>query len=352
MDKPGPSRPRLTSDEIRSILSGLDSEEEDLPEALVSIRCQLHTDENHAIFSGQDSDKDDGDASDAENVFEFISDGEEEYDSDDYGGEEEATFDLSTKDGTQWSSTPLPTSRTRKRNILRQKGGAANFSNLLTAKEIFQSIISPEMCEIILAETNKKAAQVLGENGKHVPFSADELNAFFGLLLFAGVHRSNKEHVDELWKPQHLPMFRATMARNRFREFLRFIRFDDGTTRDERLKADKSTAIRKLWDMLNHNLKIGFSPFETVTVDEQLFGYRGRTKFTQYMPAKPEKYGIKFFWVCDAKTSYPLKGMIYTGKQTDGQRQTNVGERTVMDLVAPYKNSGRTVTMDNFFTGM
>lgn len=317
MDKPGPSRGRLNSQEIRAIVSDLESEEED-------------------------------EASDVEQVMEIVSNDDDDYDSDEFCAEVDMNFDLTTKDGTQWSSKPLPLSQTRKRNILRQKGGAAKFSNLYTAKEVFKSIMTPHMCATILNETNKKASQI---NDRHVPFTEEELDAFFGLLLFAGVHRSNKEHVEELWKPEHLPLFRATISRNRFREFLRFIRFDDGATRDDRSKTDKAAAIKPLWDCLNQNLKKGFTPYGTLTVDEQLYGYRGRTKFTQYMPAKPEKYGIKIFWVCDAKTSYPLQGHIYTGKQTDGQRQTNIGERTVLDLVAPYKNTGRTITMDNFFTG-
>lgn len=322
MDQPGASRQRLHSDEIRALVAEMDSEEDD-------------------------------DASDVEYTTEFVINDDDDYDSDDVL--DEAVFDLSTKDGTQWSSSPLPASQTRKRNILRQHGGAAKYSNMYTAKEVFKTLITPEMCKVIIDETNKKATQVLNnvsEGSKnHVPFTEEELDAFFGILLHAGVHRSNREAVEELWKPQHLPLFRSSMSRNRFREFLRFIRFDDGTTRDVRSKNDKAAAIRMLWESLNLNLKKGFIPYETLTVDEQLYGYRGRTKFTQYMPAKPDKYGIKIFWVCDAKTSYPLQGNIYTGKASDGQRQSNVGERTVLDLVAPYKNTGRTITMDNFFTG-
>lgn len=99
-------------------------------------------------------------------------------------------------------------------------------------------------------------------------------------------------------------------------------------------------------------MTIADKPREYITVDKQLYGYRGRTRFTQYMPLKPEKYGIKIFWACDANNSYPLNGQIYTGKSGDGIRQTNVGECTVLDLVAKYKNSGLNVTMDNFFMSL
>ncbi|XP_050523719.1 piggyBac transposable element-derived protein 4-like [Daktulosphaira vitifoliae] len=104
--------------------------------------------------------------------------------------------------------------------------------------------------------------------------------------------------------------------------------------------------------MLNQNLHKNYKPTENITVDEQLFPYRGHTKFTQYIPSKSAKYGIKVFWACDAANAYPLHGKIYTGKSQDGKRQVNIGERTVLDLVAMYKGSGRNVTTDNFFTSM
>ena len=104
--------------------------------------------------------------------------------------------------------------------------------------------------------------------------------------------------------------------------------------------------------MLNRNLEKAYKTYECITIDEQLFPFRGHTKFTQYIPSKPSKYGIKVFWACDASNAYSLQGQIYTGKPTDGPRQANVNEQTVLNLVSLYKSSGRNVTTDNFFTIM
>ncbi|CAK1602590.1 unnamed protein product [Parnassius mnemosyne] len=111
--------------------------------------------------------------------------------------------------------------------------------------------------------------------------------------------------------------------------FLRFIRFDNESTRNERVKTDKAAPIRDMWTMLNENLKKHYKPNESITVDEQLFPYKGHTKSMQFMPSKPAKYGIKIFWACDSSNAYPLQGQSYTGKPLDGQRQVNVGEKTV-----------------------
>jgi len=101
--------------------------------------------------------------------------------------------------------------------------------------------------------------------------------------------------------------------------------------------------------MLNKNLAKNYKPTTNLTVDKQLFPYRGRTKFTQYILSKSAKYGIKVWWIFDAENSYPLYGQLYTGKSAAG-RESNVGERIVKDLTAPYKGSGRNITTDNLFT--
>ena len=141
------------------------------------------------------------------------------------------------------------------------------------------------------------------------------------------------------------------MSLNRFWNILRFIRLDNQNTRTKRLQSDKAAAIRDVWLMLNQNLVKKYRPTENLTVDEQLFPYRGRTRFTQYISSKPAKYGIKVWWVCDAKNFYPLIGQIFTGK-TGTSREINQGERVVKYLVITYKNSGRNITMDNFFTSL
>ncbi|CAK9816544.1 PiggyBac transposable element-derived protein 4 [Anthophora quadrimaculata] len=92
-----------------------------------------------------------------------------------------------------------------------------------------------------------------------------------------------------------------------------------------------------------------YKPSENLTIDEQLFRYKGRTKFTQYMPSKPAKYGIKIWWISVSENYYPLSGQIYTGKSTLG-REINQGEQVVKNLAGAYKGSGRNITTDNFFT--
>ena len=98
-----------------------------------------------------------------------------------------------------------------------------------------------------------------------------------------------------MWKVDGLPLVRAAMSHYRYKVMLRFIRFDNKSTRAERAKTDKAATIRDIWIMLNKNLEKAYKLYEYITIDEQLFSYRSHTKFTQYILSKPSKYGIKVF---------------------------------------------------------
>lgn len=65
-----------------------------------------------------------------------------------------------------------------------------------------------------------------------------KLQAFFGLLITAGVHTARGKLLDEFWSKEYgLPIFRATMSYPRFSSILMCLGFDDELTRKERKAA-------------------------------------------------------------------------------------------------------------------
>ncbi|KAM3624864.1 uncharacterized protein V6R79_002933 [Siganus canaliculatus] len=111
------------------------------------------------------------------------------------------------------------------------------------------------------------------------------------------------------------------------------------------------------WDMFMSdcflaNCRKQFIPSDCVTIDEQLVPFRGRCMFHQYMPSKPAKYGIKIFWMCDARVPYAIDGTVYTGRQPGQEVQRNLGENVVQQLCSGIRQTGRNITMDNFFTSV
>nr|XP_022901965.1 piggyBac transposable element-derived protein 4-like [Onthophagus taurus] len=84
-----------------------------------------------------------------------------------------------------------------------------------------------------------------------------------------------------------------------------------------------------------------------------LEGFRGRRAFKQYIPSKPNKYGIKIYALVDAKCYFTCNLEVYVGKQPNGPYAVNNSASAVVQrLCEPIKESGRNVTTDNWFTSL
>lgn len=107
--------------------------------------------------------------------------------------------------------------------------------------------------------------------------------------------------------------------------------------------------ILEIWNQFIYNSQCCYKPHENISIDEQLFPTKARCKFTQYMPNKPHKFGIKFWLAVDVQSKYVINGIPYLGKD-ETRNSTPLGEFVVMKLAEPYLHHGRNITTDNFFT--
>ena len=88
------------------------------------------------------------------------------------------------------------------------------------------------------------------------------------------------------------------MSKDRFLYLLAALRFDDQTSRRERIQnGDKLAAISNIYNIFNSNCQTNYTCSEYSVVDEMIVGFRGRCSFTQYLKSKPKKYGIKIMCV-------------------------------------------------------
>jgi hypothetical protein len=181
--------------------------------------------------------------------------------------------------------------------------------------------------------------------------SREELLAFIGLLFIRGATAASKLELESLWSNTWgLPIFKDTMSRNKFRKIMAFLRFDEKSTRSERIGNDKFCMISEIWDRVISNGRCYFSPSPQLTVDEQLLPSKTRCPYTQYIPTKPDKFGIKFWVLCDRDTKFVLNIKPYLGKDYTRAANTDMATHVVMDLVKPYYKGGYNITCDNFFT--
>ena len=100
--------------------------------------------------------------------------------------------------------------------------------------------------------------------------------------------------VSSLWEPESISLVRNVMPRHRFIFLLANLRFDDENTRVHRRRDDNFAPIRGLWDEFIVNCRRYYSPYENVTIDEQLLSFRERCPFRIYMKSKPDKLASRF----------------------------------------------------------
>ena len=91
-----------------------------------------------------------------------------------------------------------------------------------------------------------------------------------------------------------------------------------------------------------------YIPNEVLTVDEQLVGHPCKIPGRTYMPSKPRKYGVKFFWLCEATTGFALKDMIYSGREFNSEPHRNLANDIVMKLCLVYFGAGRDIFVDRY----
>ncbi|XP_011162891.2 piggyBac transposable element-derived protein 4-like [Solenopsis invicta] len=265
---------------------------------------------------------------------------------------EEELIETAT-DGTIWQEIKEGSKpgRAQIHNIFRDTSGPTGYAkrNIMKGKvrTAFSLIIDHHTMEHIRKCTEAEAFRVLGTKWN---LSIAKLYTFIALLYARGAYEAKNLDISYLWNKKWGPaFFSKTMSRNSFTEIMRFIRFNDKNQRSQRLQTDKFALISTVWYKFIENSQICYKPGPYLTVDEQLFPTKARCRFTQYMPNKPDKFGIKFWLASDVNNKYVVNGFPYLGKDERREPSVSFGEFIVLKLVEPYTGHGRNITMDNFF---
>ena len=85
--------------------------------------------------------------------------------------------------------------------------------------------------------------------------------------------------------------------------------------------------------------------------DGYLRRFKGRLFFLQYLPKKPQKWGIKAWVLADSSNGYTWNWKLYTRKE-EGQGEMGLAERVVMELVndGRLEGKGYIIVTDNFYS--
>ena len=189
--------------------------------------------------------------------------------------------------------------------------------------DAFSKYITDEIVELVIRHTNGKITYLISnmsaETLRKNPFLKVtiplEIRAFFGLVLYRGLYQLNTFTVHRLFSERYgPPIFSTTMSRNRFLFLIVSISFDDKTTRANRWKQDRFTAVRELLELFNEQRMTCIRACDYLYLDETLYPMRMQVAFKQFNPSKPAKYGLLFKSINTARYPYTFITAPYAGK--------------------------------------
>ena len=189
--------------------------------------------------------------------------------------------------------------------------------------------LKDEDFEHLVVETNRYAEQQIAATGvlqrtsraqAWKPVSLGEMQVFIAVTFLMGLVR--KPSVSDYWSRDTFtctPLLSSTMSRNRFQNILKYFHCNDSSKAKKKGEPgfDPLYRIRPLHDKFKIRCRETYTPEREVTIDEGGMGWRGHISYLVYNPMKPNKYHIKKYKICEARSGYTCDNEIYTGSNPD-----------------------------------
>ena len=122
---------------------------------------------------------------------------------------------------------------------------------------------------------------------KWEPVTAAEINGFLAIILNMGLIKM--PHMHDYWSRSwvaEIPLFGNLIRRDRFMVIFWLLHVSHEREGSASRRIDK---VRSVLDLL---IQCSYNPSQTILVDETMVGFRGRFVARQYIPSKPQKYGV------------------------------------------------------------
>ena len=180
------------------------------------------------------------------------------------------------------------------------------------------------------------------------PIDRHELLKFLAVLIAMGLNK--KTSIKDYWTtfpPQYNPWYHKMFPRERFEAIYHTMLHASD------IDAQSKDKIELFFNKLLEKFQEAFYPFQNLSLDEMVIGWKGRWKYKQYNASKPRKYHIKTFGLCDSITGYVYNLLVYFGRDTsynpDLDRDTGQAEKVFEYLLRPL-GKGHHVFADRYYT--
>jgi hypothetical protein len=173
--------------------------------------------------------------------------------------------------------------------------------------------------------------------------TAEELYRFTAIHICMGIARLPQVHM--YWSDTHRHPFISTiMPRNRFIELLRHFHISPPTIASS--SSSLLSKVEPLLTELSSSFPAFYHPGQTLTVDEAMVGFKGRSEMKQYIKNKPTKWGYKVW--CLASSNYLLAFSVYQGKRSSSNISSP--HNAVLSLTHNYQHRNHILYLDRGFT--
>lgn len=190
--------------------------------------------------------------------------------------------------------------------------------------DFLKLFIKDEIIENLVVQTNLFAERRItnGQFRQHsrmlkwVPVDLEEMKVFLALVISMGLVQ--KDDLEKYWSCNEIdetPFFGKHMTRNRFQNILSNFHISDNELQQGAGQDgyDPLYKIRVFITAINTAFSDVYTPSRDLSVDEATCAWKGHLRFRVFNPAKPTRFGIKLYQVCEASSGYCLGFDVHTG---------------------------------------
>jgi hypothetical protein len=195
-----------------------------------------------------------------------------------------------------------------------------------TFLQLFELFWPHSLCRRIVHETNRYAMERENEGTTRggpqwEEFTVPEFKAYVAIWLYMGMRR--QPNIKSYWMKDgsifHCPSVSNVMTRKRFMALNKCLHITNPVeyVREKGLPGyDKLGQLRWLVNAIRDSCKLVWKLGKFCTIDEMMIRYKGTyCPLRQYMPQKPQKWGIKVWCLAYSVIKFVWNFAIYCGKE-------------------------------------
>ncbi|XP_069162816.1 piggyBac transposable element-derived protein 4-like isoform X2 [Procambarus clarkii] len=182
--------------------------------------------------------------------------------------------------------------------------------------DYFTAFYDEPLMEYIVHQTNLHAAHLIRR--EITEFSrlqcwktttVGEMYVFLAICML--MKHCVKHAITDYWSKDltiPTPFFGKYMSETGFR-YSTGVQF---ASNEDRAEDDRLWRVRHYMNEVIGKFREFYVPAQKLVIDESLVLFKGHVSFKQYIPSKQNRFGLKFFVLCDCETGYVLHMILYS----------------------------------------